>query len=166
MKPHDIGGIGPTFNVSSPPAETRPQGLFFQLIDATTRDPDGAVTARKVRVVASTIDGELPTGMTALDSPVFTLDVSGAGEVFASVTFDEETGERGSPSISADSTTPASGPSVKYRKIGGYSVPESDAAPIAVNNVEYGPFYSAACRNWFSYPLTFGFSWLPPGGGE
>jgi hypothetical protein len=154
------------FHVTSPAAETRPRGLLFELIDATERDEDGAVTARKVRVVASTIDGELPADMTALDSPVFTLEVSGSGEVYAQVAFDAATGERSAHVIAADTVTPASTGSVKYRKIGGFAVPESDAAPVTVNNVEYGPFYSSACPNWFTYPRTYGFSWLPPGGGE
>lgn len=136
---------------------------FFQILDATKRDGDGNVTARKVRVVAGTIDGQLPAGMEATDDPVFTLTVSGDGEVYAQVTFNESTGAVTAHTIAQSASTPESTGTTKTLLIGGFSVPEADDKPIAVNNVAFGPLAVEVCRDWYSYPLTYGFSWRVPG---
>jgi len=140
---------------------------FFQLVDATERV--GLAVTRKVRVVASTIDGELPAGMNALDNPIYALEVSGEGVVWAGVSFDKTTGERTSPFFDSGEEIPADTDSLKHLLIGGFAVPVADGEAIAVNNVEFGPLRTESCRLWFVSPEEWDFAWeaptvLSPGG--
>ena len=141
---------------------------FFQLLDATERDDEGEVTARKVRVVASTLAGGSSFGggenltFAEGDDPPYLLTVSGSGVIYGYVTVNVTTGAVTSRSVVQGATMPASSEEggEYYVEIGTFNVPAGDADPISVNNSRYGPITADIFRDWFIAEVRFILAWV------
>lgn len=114
--------------------------------------------SNKVRVVASTLAGEVPTGMSALDDPVYELTVAGDGVVYGVISYTESTGEITSRTLGHDATVPDDTATTTHVLLGAYSVGEDG---VTVNNVAYGPVNHSVCRLWGEATVKYSVALLP-----
>lgn len=127
----------------------------FELVDASS----GGST--QVRVVVSTIAGDIPTGFTIDDSTPYILSVSDGDVIYGCVTWDISSGFPGpvtSRTFGVGSSVPDDDSSTGtfYYLIGSVSVTSGVTSPV---NLAYGPIDATAFRQWFSNPPTFDVSW-------
>lgn len=120
----------------------------LQLVSAT--DDSG----KKVRVVGSTLAGELPDGMVEGDDPPFILTgISGTGFVYGKITFSESTGEVTGREIVKLSDEPADEDGVIWVQVGSWSVDEDEV--LHLSNARYGPINATICRDWYTSPPKY-----------
>lgn len=126
-------------------APEQKSNLAFQLIDAS--DENGT----KLRVVAGTINGQFPPGMSTGDNPPYVLPVSGNGVVYVSVTIDSEGGIT-SRSIAIGSSVPVNSKSQFYFNVGSYSV---SSGAVNVVTSKGGNIQFFTCRKPYTDPKEY-----------
>lgn len=130
--------------------------LPFELISADTD------SEAKVRVVESTLAGDIPDGFSPGDVPPFLLSVNDGDSVWGVITIDvsgEVAGPVVSRALDSGAVMPDDDPltGTFYVKIG--TVVVSDSLKSSPVNVRYGPIDGTGFRVWFANPKAFGFAW-------
>jgi hypothetical protein len=131
----------------------RPEEVFTQAraLQSLELVNTGTSESRKIRVVGGTIAGELPTGMSPGDDPVFELTgLEDSGYVLAKVSFTSSTGEVTNREIIKSSDVPGDEDGVIHIVIGSWSIDEDDV--MHLSNARYGPIDLMICRDWYASP--------------
>jgi len=118
----------------------------FQIIDAS--DDRGP----KVRIFASSVAGQVPSGFSSGDDPPYILTVSDGDVIYAQIDYSDSDGSVGGVSIQADSSIPTASAGHYYVQIGSVSVSGGSVLPT---NYRYGPINVTLCRNWYAGEAPF-----------
>lgn len=114
--------------------------------------PENA-TSNSIRVVASTLGGQIPTGMFPQDNPIFKMTgITGNGVVFAQVTFVMRTGVITGRQIKKSTTLPPDTDTTANFPFGYWATVDR---ALTVNNTAFGPISAAACRDYFVSPAKY-----------
>jgi hypothetical protein len=108
----------------------------FQIVGA---DTDGA---NKVRVLTSTVFGELPDGFSAGDTPPYVLSVSDGDIIYAVLTYSSSDGSISSATLGVGSEVPDDEDGVLNVRIGSVAVLDGKTTPA---NDCYGPILGTIC---------------------
>lgn len=120
----------------------------LQLVNTSTED------TRKIRVVAGSIAGEMPAGMSPGDDPICELTgIPGSGYVLAKITYTTSTGVITAREIIQQAEAPEETDGVVYVLIGSWSIDEDDV--MHLSNARYGPIDLMICRDWYASPAHY-----------
>lgn len=133
----------------------RPEDVFptktlqsLELVNTSTPE------VRKLRVVGGTVAGELPTGMSPGDDPIFELSGLGSsGYILAKVTYTPTTGEVTAREIIKQSEIPGEAEGVIHVVIGSWSIDGDNV--LHLSNARYGPIDVLICRDWYASPVHY-----------
>jgi hypothetical protein len=112
----------------------------------------------KVRVITSTLGGDVPAGFSPGDDPPYVLTVADADIVWGGITIDSGTGEITARWLDSGAEMPADTATDFHVRIGSVAVSSGVSSPV---NDRYGPITATVCRNWFAaeapyFGVTFG----------
>jgi hypothetical protein len=123
-------------------------GLALYVQSVTTGDPP--TTEQQVWIGAGTVNGELPSGFDAANGK--NIANSGAGNVWAEININQETGEIVSVAVTGGSSTPPNNDTTYYYTLGYYAY---DGDTPTVTNYGCGSLEVRICRNWFAAESPF-----------
>jgi hypothetical protein len=123
----------------------------FELVASAT---EGDNPQPRLRVVFSTIDGDIPTGFSLTDEPPFLLvPAVGTRVVLVKITIDG-TGNPTGREITQATVKPADTTTVKYAILGSYTF-DAENGFTAMVNAGYGPVDVGVCQLFFTEPVEY-----------
>jgi hypothetical protein len=132
---------------------------FFKIVDASVRDEDGNITEAKVRIITSTLVGDVPDGFSPGDDPPYLLTVSDGDIIYGCVTIETSTGDVTSRTLGSGGALPDDDPDsgTYYARLGSVSITGGVIAPV---NDQYGPIKTNIYRDWFRPIVIYKLEWI------
>ena len=116
---------------------------------------NGQVTDNRVRVMTSTLGGNVPDDFNFADKPPFYLaGLSGDGIVFGKLVIDIAGAITGR-TIEKNTTLPVDTDTEFHVRIGSYSI-DSETHRTSVAQDRFGPVFATVCRKWFESTVKHG----------
>lgn len=117
---------------------------------------DGAT--QKVKVLASTMAGDIPTTPSPDGDGNFIFTPSGTQKIYGKITINSSTGVIATRELEAGASLPADTATEFHVLIGQMKANGTDSATVI--NYRYGPINAAICRIWFAAEAPFfGVNW-------